>query len=214
MARLLSRSANRPRKRTECRASLRHCSSGNPVLVRARSPCQLAPPQAFVPRKPEFLSQLMTARCWPTASRTSSGKTFQLHWQADRAETPRTCSQNNVDLTLIGRVNRCRAEDSCQFGLVQLVIATEQHYDRLAISDINQCLDLAVCGDAVRRLRQRIDRDNSRRGKLSRAGSRPPGQPCWEYRSWPSRCWPRSCTLRNRPLHSPPVSAGTMNSCE
>ena len=53
-----------------------------------------------------------------------------------------------------------------EFGFVQLVVAANQNDDRLAVGDINERLDLAVRGNVVRRLAQRLDGDDAGRGEF------------------------------------------------
>src|SRR6266568_8295389 len=66
----------------------------------------------------------------------------------------------------VGWTKRRRAENSGQFGFIQLVIATKQNLNGLAFCDIHQRLDLSVGGDMVRRAAQRLDGQDPRRGKL------------------------------------------------
>jgi hypothetical protein len=66
----------------------------------------------------------------------------------------------------IRRTHLCRAGAGYEFGFIQLVVAANQHEERLAVGDENERLDLTVGGDAVRRLAERLDGDDAGRGKL------------------------------------------------
>ena len=127
---------------------------------------------------------------------------------AHRAQAARMRAQRREYLLRLRRPEVTRAERADQLGLVQLIIAAQQDQHRLAVRDINECLDLPVRRDIVRRLAQRLDGHDARRRKLLHFGLRTSDFGPWPQRSSPFPHSPHTRTRRRtrpRSRPSPPA---------
>ncbi len=94
----------------------------------------------------------------------------------DGAEAAGVRAHGLEDFLGCGCAENGGAEADGEFGLVQLVVAANEHDDRLAFGDIDECFDLVVGLDVIGRGRQRFDGDDARRCELFRGGPRARGR--------------------------------------